>query len=181
MSAQIFARPNSSPSFYKKLSTYISLRVSGINPSYWEYIIEIARPRTSFDHEWKIYSIKHNLSIIELFALFFRGNDVIFDLSENLLIIRHNKGSSKKYVGIGNSIYMLERSKNKPERVFSLQVRCRELDIFKILEIFWEIFWNLFGIFWIFWNFFGGIFWENFFERIFRRIVFGGILWFILM
>ena len=77
-----------------------------IYPSYWEYIIEIARPRTSFDHEWKIYSRKHNLSIIELFALFFRGNDVIFDLSENLLIIRHNKGSSKKYVGIGHSNYM---------------------------------------------------------------------------
>ena len=43
------------------------------------------------------------LYIIELFALFFRGNDVIFDLSENLLIIRHNKGPSIKYVGIGNS------------------------------------------------------------------------------
>ena len=46
---------------------------------------------------------KHNLSLIELFALFFRGNDVIFDLSENLLIIRHNKGPSKIYVG--NSSY----------------------------------------------------------------------------
>ena len=28
--------------------------------------------------------------------------------------------------------------KNKPERVFGLQVRCRELDIFKILGIFSE-------------------------------------------
>ena len=30
--------------------------------------------------------------------------------------------------------------KNKPERVFGLQVRCRELDSFKILGIFWDIF-----------------------------------------
>ena len=41
-----------------------------------------------------------------------------------------------------------------------LQVRCRELDIFKILEIFWEIVWKFFGG--IFWNFLG-IFWEEFF------------------
>ena len=71
-------------------------------------VIEIAHRRTYkqlLNHEWRIYSRKHNLSLIELFALFFRGNDVIFDLSENLLIIRHNKGPSKKYVGIGNSNY----------------------------------------------------------------------------
>ena len=35
---------------------------------------------------------------------------------------------------------------NKAERVFGLQVRCRELDIFKILGIFCEIVWK----FWIF-------------------------------
>jgi hypothetical protein len=33
--------------------------------------------------------------------------------------------------------------KNKPERVFGLQVRRRELDFFKILEMFW-IFWGIF-------------------------------------
>ena len=37
--------------------------------------------------------------------------------------------------------------KNKPEKVFGLQVRCKELDIFKVSEIFWEIFWNFFGLF----------------------------------
>ena len=46
---------------------------------------------------------------------------------------------------------------NKPERVFGLQVRCKELDIFKILGIFGifgeEFFWrNFFGVF------LGGIF-----------------------
>ena len=58
---------------------------------------------------------------------------------------------------------------NKPKRVFGLQVWWRELDTFKILEIFWEIFWK----FWeflreFFWNFFGGFFWRN---------LFGGIFW----
>ena len=37
---------------------------------------------------------------------------------------------------------------NNPERVFGLQVRYRELDIFKILEIFWKIF-RSFLEFWI--------------------------------
>ena len=40
-------------------------------------------------------------------------------------------------------------------------MRCRELDIFKILGIFLDIVWKLFDFFesfWgIFWNFFGGI------------------------
>ena len=53
---------------------------------------------------------------------------------------------------------------NKPERVFSLQVLWRELDIFKILEIFWK----LFGFFWRYFfegNFLGRIFLEDFFWR----------------
>ena len=76
---------------------------------------------------------------------------------------------------------------NKPERVFGLQLRCRELDIFKIF--FWEIyrifFWffgrffcNFLGIFWKFLGeffrgfegcflrkFLGKIFWKDFFGR----------------
>ena len=58
---------------------------------------------------------------------------------------------------------------NKPETFFGLQVRCRELDISKILEIFW-IFWEDFfgriflgGFFWE--DFLGGFFWEEFFGR----------------
>ena len=39
---------------------------------------------------------------------------------------------------------------NKPERVFGLQVRCRELDIFKILGIFGELFGNCLENFWEF-------------------------------
>ena len=55
--------------------------------------------------------------------------------------------------------------KNKPERVFGLQVRCRELDIFKIRN-----FLDIFGIFEgnildFLEEFFGGIFWEDFFWR----------------
>ena len=71
----------------------------------------------------------------------------------------------------------MDKMKNKPERVFGLQVRCRELDIFKIrnffrncLEIFWIYQGFFWGIFWIFLGFFiifGGIFWEEFFGRIF--------------
>ena len=41
---------------------------------------------------------------------------------------------------------------NKPERVFGLQVRWRELDTFKVSENFWEIFWGIFRE-----EFFGGI------------------------
>ena len=72
-------------------------------------------------------------------------------------------------------------TKNKPERVFSLQVRWRELDTFKILEIFWEIVWKLFVFFWnslgiFFGGFFWGIFcWDIFLEKIFGRIFFGRI------
>ena len=54
---------------------------------------------------------------------------------------------------------------NKPERVFGLQMRCRELDIFKIrnsLEILW-IFWGFFGICF---GFFGGFFFGGIFGRI---------------
>ena len=50
---------------------------------------------------------------------------------------------------------------NKPERVFGLQLRWRELDTFKILEIFEKLFEYCLGIFWqdFFWrNLFGGIF-----------------------
>ena len=50
--------------------------------------------------------------------------------------------------------------KNTPERVFGLQVRYRELDIFKeILGIFWKEFFgrNFFGRI-----FLGGILWEEF-------------------
>ena len=48
---------------------------------------------------------------------------------------------------------------NKPERVFGLQVRWKELDTFKILEIFRNFFWR---------NFFVGIFLEEFFVKILR-------------
>ena len=56
---------------------------------------------------------------------------------------------------------------NKHERDFVLQVRWREWDTFKILEIFWKFF----GYFWeYFGNFLGGFFWRNFFGGIFREI-----------
>ena len=59
--------------------------------------------------------------------------------------------------------------KNKPKRVFGLQVRCRELDIFKIRN-FLRNFLDIFGIFEgnildFLEEFFGGIFWEDFFWR----------------
>ena len=60
--------------------------------------------------------------------------------------------------------------KNKPERVFDLQVRYRELDILKIRN-FWEIVWKFFG----FSGIFGGIFLDIFggfsFEEFFVYIV----------
>ena len=88
---------------------------------------------------------------------------------------------------------------NKPERVFDLQVRCRELDIFKLLRNCWEIFWSfrkflgifqdflekffgrniLGGFFWkdfFLEDFFGGIFWEDAFGRYFLGDFLGGIL-----
>ena len=71
------------------------------------------------------------------------------------------------------------------ERVFSLKVRCRELDNFQnlrnflrnFLKMFWTFSGFFFGIFWeFFWkncleecferNFLGGFFWEKFFGRI---------------
>ena len=65
-------------------------------------------------------------------------------------------------------IYLGYVEKNKPESVFGLQVRCRELDIFKILEFFWifmEFFLSFFGIFLNFFLKLMGIFPENFFSR----------------
>ena len=56
------------------------------------------------------------------------------------------------------------REKNKPERVFGLQVRCKELDIFKIRNLLR----NCLEIVWIFSRFFGGNFFE--FSWIFLRI-----------
>ena len=68
------------------------------------------------------------------------------------------------------------------------QVRWRELDTFKILEIFWKFF----GYFWEFFRriflkeflwrnflegFFWTIFWEDFFGRIFLGGFFGRIFW----
>ena len=88
--------------------------------------------------------------------------------------------------------------KNKPKRDFGLQVRCKELDIFKILHIFEKMFGKVLdflgGIFSrifcedffleeffgdifldnLFWdNFFGGFFWEDFLGRIFVEEFFG--------
>ena len=61
--------------------------------------------------------------------------------------------------------------RKKPERVFGLQVRCRELDIFKILEMFW-IFWGEFFSR-IFWRYFVGFFWEDFLGGFFGEEFFG--------
>ena len=64
----------------------------------------------------------------------------------------------------------LHANENKPERVFGLKVRCRELDIFKILEFFEKLFGIFFRFFFFFLDFFGnllGIFMEEFFGRIF--------------
>ena len=79
---------------------------------------------------------------------------------------------------------------NKPERVFDLQVRCRELGIFKLLRNCWEIFWSFrkfLGIFQDFLEkffgrnilggfFLGGFFWEDAFGRYFFGDFLGGIL-----
>ena len=72
---------------------------------------------------------------------------------------------------------------NQPERVFGLQVRYKELDIFKILQKFWDIFWKFFGFFWEFFGnflggFLGGIFLEEFFGKIFLEEFFlRGFFW----
>ena len=55
---------------------------------------------------------------------------------------------------------------NKPERVFDPQVQYRELDIFKIVGIVWEIAWKCFG----FSGKYLGIFWD-FLENVFGAIV----------
>ena len=61
--------------------------------------------------------------------------------------------------------------KNKLERVFGLQVRCRELEIFKILEKCFENFWGNFFVrnflvgFFVGGIFFGGILWEELLSR----------------
>ena len=54
---------------------------------------------------------------------------------------------------------------------------CRELDIFKILGIFWEFFRNVLGTFWEFLNFFGN-FWGIFWEFLWNSLgILCGILW----
>ena len=108
-------------------------------------------------------------------------------MSTNILSVLHN--GNKKLVNTyqrwrfilktickktNNSWKCSNIKKNKPKRVFSLQVRCRESDIFKIFGIFWEIVWKFFGFLGDFFkNYFGGIFWEKFFGRIFL----GGFFW----
>ena len=63
-----------------------------------------------------------------------------------------------------NWIQMLN---DKPKMAFGLQMQCRELDIFKISGIFWEIDRKFFGFFG---NFFGGFFWgRTFFGGFFGR------------
>ena len=56
--------------------------------------------------------------------------------------------------------------------LFGLQVRCRDLDIFKILRFFWKFFriffLNIWGIFME--VFFRRIFWEDFWEEFFVYI-----------
>ena len=70
-----------------------------------------------------------------------------------------------------NFLFEIISRENKPERVFGLQVRCRELDIFKILEMFW-IFWGNFLV-----EFFGGFFGGVFFRRNFLEVFFVGFFW----
>ena len=69
--------------------------------------------------------------------------------------------------------------RNKPERVFGLQVQCRGLDTFKILGIFWKLVWNFFRFLGGFFVNFLGFFWDffgNFLWGFFLRIFFGWIL-----
>ena len=51
-----------------------------------------------------------------------------------LLSLKTETESLKPYTVL--SFDLQSGVKNKPERVFGLQVRCKELDIFKILGIF---------------------------------------------
>ena len=64
--------------------------------------------------------------------------------------------------------------RNKHKRDFVLQVRCRELDIFKFFEKLLGNFLDLFGKFW---KFFRSIFWEEFFGRNVFEDFFGRIFW----
>ena len=66
---------------------------------------------------------------------------------------------------------------NIPERVFGLQVRYRELDIFKIRNFFEKFFGNFLEFFGIFWGNFLDCFWRNFLERIFWENFFRRISW----
>ena len=71
---------------------------------------------------------------------------------------------------------------NKPERVFDPQVQYRELDIFKIVGIVWEIAWKCFGFsgnyLGIFWRMFlGQLFWKNSLVGIFGRKMFRRNFW----
>ena len=65
------------------------------------------------------------------------------------------------YLSYTKFLQMSKSVQNKPERVFGLQVRCKELDIFKILEIF-RIFRGNFLVE-FFWGFFRGFFLGVFF------------------
>ena len=75
-------------------------------------------------------------------------------------------------------VRLFDLSSNKPERVFGLQVRCRELDIFKIrnflrncLDFFGILLEDFFGI--LLEDFFGRIFLEGFsWEKFFLYIVY---------
>ena len=76
---------------------------------------------------------------------------------------------------LSSSLLKLKGRKQARKGFFGLQVRCRGLDIFKILGMFWELVWKTF-------RFFGGIFWkffanllEIFCEDFFWRKFFGGI------
>ena len=60
------------------------------------------------------------------------------------------------------------------ERVFGLQVRCRELDIFKLFE---KLFGDFLDLFWIFWEIFLvflGLFVKYFLVVSFREVILGG-------
>ena len=69
----------------------------------------------------------------------------------------------------------MNQNLNKPERVFGLQVRCRELDSFKIRNFLRKLCGNFLDFFrdfleeflGFFLDLFGGFFWEDSFGRIF--------------
>ena len=73
----------------------------------------------------------------------------------------HRENNSYK-CEICHSCFKVRGNLNKHERDFVLQVRCRELDIFKFFEKLLGNFLDLFGKFW---EFFRSIFWEEFFGR----------------